>query len=131
MTVPAPRDSSETGSTVPAIVVEIFREGLAEVKEAVRDVNTSIVQLRGETVSRHDYERFLDHFRIDWAAAQLKHDADIRSVTDAVASEREAREERERQDAQSRRVDWRWRWGLLGGFVTAITAAIAGHIPFH
>lgn len=140
--VPAPRDGTESGSAVPAIVIDIFREGLAEVKDAVKEVNASVIQLRGETVSRHDYDRFMDNFRIDWAAAQQRHDADIARVTAAVAKEREDREERERQDADARRVredqekrdrrtDWRWRWGLTGGFITAITAAVVGHIPFH
>lgn len=70
---------------MPAIVIDIFREGLSEVKEAVREVSANVNQLRGETVSRHDYERFLDRYHIEWAAGQQKHDKDIADLREEVA----------------------------------------------
>lgn len=95
---------------MPAIVIDIFREGLAEVKDAVKEVNASVAALREEAVHRREFDRYREERLVEWQAGQAKHDRDIADL----------RAEADKRAAATASL---WRWLIATGSAACIGIA--------
>lgn len=152
MTVPAPRGAQTGGGQDNDLIVGTLRRLEDTVATGFRDLHGSIEKLRDETVHRREFDRYRDERALEWVEARRQHDKDVAEMRETADRERTVREERERQEARDReaqerqdekdareraaqekrdrRVEWRWRLGLLAGAATAFGTALLNH-PTH
>lgn len=119
MTVPAPR-GPEAGTAGDATVLGILVETTRRIEDGVstgfREVRGDMAEFRRETVTRREFDQRLGAVSDD--VDEIKRQREAEQV---------ARQDREDQVKRDRRIEWRWRLGLLGGAVTAFGAALIGH----
>lgn len=68
------------------ILVETTRRIEDTVARGFDNINAQLSRLPETYVNRREFDRYRDEIIVDWQAAQLKHEADIKKICEDVAA---------------------------------------------